>query len=1227
MANENVIGLAMNLDVTDLKAGIQEVSKIVKKSKDDFNNATAGMDKWTASSSGLSAKLTQLNTQLDAQKKAVSGYQAEIERVSKLEGDHSVELETLQSRLAKAQAEVKKTESSINKYSDSLGDVVKEEKKAESASGKLSKKINEQENTLSDLNDEYRNAVLTYGKNSKQAKALGKEIDDLSKDLEENKQAYNDAEKSAKEYGEKSKSLAGIGSAVGNGLKAIGASVAAIGGAFLATAESTRELRNNMSKLETSFTQAGLSAQDAENTYKNLYAVVGDEGNATKASTMIAQLATGQEDLSKWTEICTGVYATFGDSLPIDGLAEASNETVKTGALTGKLGNALKWAGVSEEKFQEQLDACSSETERQALITDTLTGVYGEASKQFKETNKDVINSNKSQAELSDTIAELGAIAEPIMTDLRKMATKLLKSLTPFIKLIGKGLTDALNGTAGAGEKLASGLTGVLSSLISTVTNMLPSIIDTIANLIPQIITALLGQLPKLITTATSMIVNVVNAITTTLPQIISAIVAVIPQIIQSLISAIPQMLEAGIQLLMAIVDALPTIITAILEALPSLIESTINALIDAIPLLLDGAIKLFMAIVDAIPIILQSLIKSLPTIITAVVNGLVKAIPVILDGAIQLFLAIIDAIPILIETLIPEIPNIITAIVEALIKAIPQIIQGAIQLFFGIIEAIPEIIKALIENMPQIIKAIVKGLVEGIPAIASAGLDLIKGLWQGIKDAGAWLLDKIKGFGESILGGIKDFFGIHSPSTVMAGVGKNLDEGLAQGIEDNVSYVDDAMESMGKSVLSDVADLKKDLEKQKLNEALLSFGGKVENPFDGWSLDKINAESKALKSELENINTALIDNGVTTEQWATSSEKINDRAKILHDRYEAQTKQIDLLNAKLTALGKTGTERQVTLITAEIDAMKKSLGQTISESEKLNVELSKTGTSDNSEAKFKNRADKIGKVGAKIASGFSNIASGVLSYTNQLAENQTTALENELAEFTSIKDAELKLAEENYNSELEALTEQNEAGALSDEEYANKKAELETALAEQTAQIELQKQLAEEETLRKKNEIAEKQFKAQKANDLANAIIQGAIAIVKGFAELGPSGGAVNAIAQGAITGLQIATISQQQYAPMLATGGITTGATNAIIGEDGQEAVLPLENNTGWMDTLAEKLNAIMQKDFTGGLQSSYATTNVVNNYYQTINSPETLSRRDIYRDTKNLLALKGV
>lgn len=93
----------------------------------------------------------------------------------------------------------------------------------------------------------------------------------------------------------------------------------------------------------------------------------------------------------------------------------------------------------------------------------------------------------------------------------------------------------------------------------------------------------------------------------------------------------------------------------------------------------------------------------------------------------------------------------------------------------------------------------------------------------------------------------------------------------------------------------------------------------------------------------------------------------------------------------------------------------------------------------------------------------------------------------------------------------------------------------------------------------------------------------------------------------------------------PRLATGGIVNGATTAIIGEDGREAVVPLEKNTEWMDVLSAKLADKMQR--SGGGVAAGGNTTVTNNFYQTNNSPKALSRLDIYRQSRNLLSAKGV
>jgi hypothetical protein len=73
---------------------------------------------------------------------------------------------------------------------------------------------------------------------------------------------------------------------------------------------------------------------------------------------------------------------------------------------------------------------------------------------------------------------------------------------------------------------------------------------------------------------------------------------------------------------------------------------------------------------------------------------------------------------------------------------------------------------------------------------LESIGANMIKGLWNGMNDKIDWLIDKIKGFCKRSLNAIKDFFGIHSPSTVMAEQGNYLMQGLGLGIEHSAGDV-----------------------------------------------------------------------------------------------------------------------------------------------------------------------------------------------------------------------------------------------------------------------------------------------------------------------------------------------------------------------------------------------------------------------------------------------------
>lgn len=238
---------------------------------------------------------------------------------------------------------------------------------------------------------------------------------------------------------ETSSAFGKIGSAAGTLVKGIAVAGAALGGAWIAAIEGSREYRAEMAKLDTAFVTNGHSSQAAKQTYSELNAVLGDSEQAVEASQHLAKLTDNEKDLQTWTDICTGVYATFGASLPIEGLTEAANETAKTGELTGGLTDALNWAGIGEEEFQKKLDACSNEQERQKLIMDTLNGTYSKASEQYQKTNKDVLEARKAQERLTDAFAELGRVGEPILTAIKNKVADMVAAAVPKLEsFIGK---------------------------------------------------------------------------------------------------------------------------------------------------------------------------------------------------------------------------------------------------------------------------------------------------------------------------------------------------------------------------------------------------------------------------------------------------------------------------------------------------------------------------------------------------------------------------------------------------------------------------------------------------------------------------------------------------------------------------------------------------------------------------------------------------------------------
>lgn len=587
---------------------------------------------------------------------------------------------------------------------------------------------------------------------------IQKEIDDTSEKLKKSKIDWESV----------GETVGKVGKAIGAGVAAMGAAIGAAAGAFLGLAESTREARKNMGKLETGFTTAGHSAEDAKNTYTELYGILGDDGQATEAAAHLAKLTNNEKELATWTDIATGVYATFGDSLPIENLTEAANETAKTGAITGGLADALNWAGVSEDEFQASLDKCSTEQERQALITETLNGLYSDAAKKYREVNGDIIDAQKATASLNSAMAELGAIAEPIVTKLKQLAADLLQQITPFVELIGNGLVGALTGAEGAAQQFTDGLLGMVTFAIQKLTEMLPTFINF----------------------AFQMIANIATGIAQALPTLVPSLVQLVTDIVQVLIDNIPLLIDAALQLVTGLAQGIINAIPVLVAALPTLITSLIDGLLSAIPQIIQAGIDLLTSLITALPEIIATIVAAIPEIINGIITALLENIPLIIQAGIDLLVALIQALPQIITTIVQAIPQIISGIVNALVQNIPQIIQAGVQLFVALIQNLPTIIVEIVKAVPQIVSGIVSAFGSLVGEMVNAGANLLNGLWEGISSAASWLWDKVTGWASSLVDGIKGFFGIHSPSTVFAEIGTNMGEGVGVGFGESMDGV-----------------------------------------------------------------------------------------------------------------------------------------------------------------------------------------------------------------------------------------------------------------------------------------------------------------------------------------------------------------------------------------------------------------------------------------------------
>ena len=257
--------------------------------------------------------------------------------------------------------------------------------------------------------------------------------DEAKKNLAGIKDELNGMEKSGVSSGKSIKeSMASIkkGAAI-----AVGA-ITALTTAMIALGKRSLEYRESQARLISGFQSVGASAEQASQTYQKLFRFLGKADTANEAANLLAHLTTNEQDLAEWTMILQGVYAKFPDSLPIESLAEAANETARTGAVTGVLADALSWAGSSVNAMNAKLEQTGSLEEREALLRTTLNQLYGNAAVIYEKNNSAMLAYNESQYRLNQALAEATVYIYPLLTAINNLAATVLSVLKPAFETI-----------------------------------------------------------------------------------------------------------------------------------------------------------------------------------------------------------------------------------------------------------------------------------------------------------------------------------------------------------------------------------------------------------------------------------------------------------------------------------------------------------------------------------------------------------------------------------------------------------------------------------------------------------------------------------------------------------------------------------------------------------------------------------------------------------------------
>ena len=573
-----------NRQIKNINNALRECGSEMKALSSEFEDNANSQD-------ALIAKNKNLQKELDLQRQKMNLLQGQYDKQVQKLNELAQAYQKAKTENGEMSSEASKAETAFNKQAETVS--------------KLSVAMNETQNYMNKLGN-------SMSKNDKMLDEIASGARDAATGLSEMGDEADDASKQLDDIASSTKAEA---------LSGLADNIASVGDSIKGVVEDSKEYLQIMGQLDASSQRLGYTTQQTEQTYTQLYGILGDQQTAATATANLQALGLSQSDLTQMTELAIGAWAQYGDSIPIDSLAEAINETAQVGTVTGTFADALNWAGVSEDEFNAKLATTSSESERARMIMEVLKsqGLDGVA-QGYRDANGALIANNEAQAKFDEAMATLAEQLMPAVTNALTLASDAIGTLAGWFSSLPESAQQVITIIGTLIIALGTILPPILSIMAAVTALNVPllAIVGTIGAIVAAIaivgpaiqnlwntnegfrnaVQQIWGQIQSIIQTATQLIKDIISEFVSLVEVIWEQWGDTIMSVASSVMNFVSDVIENGLNIVKNIIklfssilrgdwksawDAVKSILSSVLNVIKSLVTNAFNALVTII--------------------------------------------------------------------------------------------------------------------------------------------------------------------------------------------------------------------------------------------------------------------------------------------------------------------------------------------------------------------------------------------------------------------------------------------------------------------------------------------------------------------------------------------------------------------------------------------------------------------------------------------------------------------